>query len=141
MNKPMILNTNLLDNLFNDTFFFGAPEFGKLPAMKSDVKENEDSFTINMELPGFDKNDIEISLLNGALMVTATRKGETEEKEDDGHYICRECYSGSFERTFKVGKDLNEEDISAAFNNGILTLNVAKKQIKENDKKLIPISA
>ena len=99
--------------------------------MKTDVKETEDSFMIEMDLPGFKKEDVKAQVKDGYLVIEAVKNADTEEKEENGKYIRRERFYGTCKRSFYVGEQLTEEDIKAKFENGVLTLSFPKEVKKE----------
>ena len=135
---PSIFASDLMDG------FFDAPErnykknFNSSGLMKTDVKENKDCFEVIMDLPGFKKEDIKAELKDGYLTVTAeTAKEDKVSKDEDSRYICRERVYSTCSRNFYVGKELTQEDIKAKFENGVLILNVPKKEAlpqKEEDR-------
>lgn len=96
--------------------------------MKADVQELEGSYQIDLELPGFQKDDLHAELKDGYLTIKATRQGKEEEKDNKGRYIRQERYSGHYQRSFYVGEDITQEDVHAAFENGVLKLTVPKKE-------------
>ena len=108
--------------------------------MKTDIKETEAGFELEMDLPGFRKEEIKASVENGYLTVSAS-KGLNEEEKESGNYIRRERYAGSCERTFFVGEDITQEDIKGEFKHGILKLFIPKKEAKPavEEKKYITI--
>ena len=125
-------------NFFDDMFenFFTPTVFTKKDyGMKTDVKETDAGFELAVDLPGFDKKDIVLSLDNGYLTVEAKR----EEKEEDQKSYLRRERSYSLKRSYFVGEAVTEEDIKAKYLNGTLTLSVPKKEIKELPKKNIEI--
>ena len=103
--------------------------------MKTDVKETEGSYEVAIDLPGFKKEDVNASLENGYLTVSAVRNENKDEKDENGTYIRRERYCGSCSRRFFVGDSVKEEDIRAKFEDGILKLSVAKKEPQIEEKK------
>ena len=128
------LGFGFFDEVFDDFFkptFFGA----KQSAMKTDIKELENGFDIAIDMPGFDKKDIELSLENGYLRVEAKRE---ENQNDEDNFVRRER-SYSCARTYYVGDAIKEEDIKAKYNNGTLELFVPKKQKELPQKKNIQI--
>lgn len=126
---------DLFDEIFDDPFFSRVDT--KL--MRTDIKEKKDSYVVNVDLPGYEKEDIKIEINNGYLTVTAERTNSDEEKEE-GRYIRKERYSGQCSRSFYVGDNVKDTDVKASFKNGILTLEFPKEKHEEiEDKKYIPI--
>ncbi|MBQ7143541.1 MAG: Hsp20/alpha crystallin family protein [Oscillospiraceae bacterium] len=130
------------DNLFDDWFDFPSfPElrnvdrklYGRHASheMKTDVHEHEDHFEVDIDLPGFKKDEIHISLENGMLTVGAAKGVEKEEKDKRGKVIRQERYTGALQRSFYVGEHVTEEDVAAKFENGVLSLNIPKKEQKK----------
>ena len=108
--------------------------------MKTDVHEQDDHYEVDIDLPGFKKDEINLDLENGYLTVHAAKALDKEEKDDRGKLIRQERYSGSMERSFYVGENVTEEDIKAKFEDGVLKLNVPKKEApKLPEKKTICI--
>ncbi len=133
-------HANFLDD-FDDSFRDLLSSFDfrtqlKNP-MSTDVVETEDGLKLTMELPGVDKNCINIELDEGYLTITASMNKSSEETNDNGKYIRKERQSGNYKRSFYVGKNITKEDIKAKFENGILTVSFPKKEIKEESKKKI----
>lgn len=128
---------DLFDEMFNDPFF-GERESR---VMKTDIKEKKDKYIIDIDLPGYEKEDIKIEVDDGYLNVHATVNSNKEEKEDEGRFVRKERYVGSCSRSFYVGDNVKEEDIKATFRNGILRLEVPKKEDKKElkEKKYIEI--
>ena len=107
--------------------------------MKTNIRENDEGFILDMELPGFAKEDIQAELKDGYLTVTATRKQETTD-ESSGKYIRKECFEGTCKRSFYVGDYLKEEDIAASYTDGILRLEIPKeKEPEPTQPKMITI--
>lgn len=137
----MLLPSVFTNDFTNDDFFddfFNAParrSYMPTASMKCDVKELDQSYQIDMQLPGYDKDDIEVSVDKGYLTVSASHKENKEDKED-GKYIRKECFTGSCQRSFYVGDAVKGEDIGAAFTNGILSLTVPKAEaLPQNETK------
>ena len=137
----MLLPSVFTNDFTNDDFFddfFNAParrSYMPTASMKCDVKELDQSYQIDMQLPGYDKDDIEVSVDKGYLTVSASHKENKEDKED-GKYIRKECFTGSCQRSFYVGDAVKGEDIGAAFTNGILSLTVTKAEaLPQNETK------
>ena len=125
------------ENLFDDWFTFPAfPElrnvdrklYGRNAAheMKTDVREHDDRYEVDIDLPGFKKEEIELKLDNGYMTVSASKGLDEEKTTKEGKLIRRERYSGSLQRSFYVGEALTEKDITAKFENGVLTITVPK---------------
>ena len=138
------------EDLFDDLLSLTMPDFnevdrklyGKHAArmMKTDVHEHDDRYEVDIDLPGFKKDEISLKLENGYLTVSAAKGLDKDEKTKVGKLIRQERYAGAMERTFYVGDDLTEEDIKAKFENGVLALSIAKKDApKLPEKKLIQI--
>ena len=109
--------------------------------MKTDIKELEGGYELEIDLPGFKKDEIQIELKDGYLTVSAAKGLDKDEEDKKGHYIRQERYSGAMSRTFYVGDDVKQEDIKAKFENGILSLSVPKpvEQKKVETSKHIAI--
>lgn len=120
-----------LDDIFDD-FITSKREQG----MKCDIYEKDGDYHIEMDIPGFTKEDISLEAKDGYLTVKAEKNNETEE-ETDKNYIRRERVYGKYERSFYLG-DLDQERIDASFNNGVLNIIVPKKEAEDN-KKVIEI--
>jgi HSP20 family molecular chaperone IbpA len=99
--------------------------------MKTDVKENADTFVIDMDLPGFNKEDVKAQVKDGYLVIEAVKNADKEDKDEEGKYIRRERFYGTCKRSFYVGEQVTEEDIKAKFENGVLTLTIPKEAKKE----------
>ena len=107
------------------------PVFGKNAAriMRTDVREKKDSYEVDVDLPGFKKDQIRVELENGYLTISA-EKGLDKDEDKEGRYIRRERFSGSCRRTFYVGENVEQSDIKASFKHGILGLTIPKKEEK-----------
>ena len=142
MLMPSIFGENLFDDWMDFPFereFFGRrnPLYGKNEKnlMKTDVKEVENGYEVAMDLPGFKKEVISAKLENGYLTITAFKGLDKDEKNEEGKYIRRERYSGSCSRSFYVGDGVTEEDIKARFEDGILKLDIPKKDAEKIEQK------
>ena len=144
---PSIFNDNVFDDFFDFPFYDDRAEkklYGHHAAnlMKTDIQEHEDGYTLEMDLPGFKKEEIQIEL-NNCYMTISAAKGLDEDEKDkkSGKYIRRERYTGSCQRSFYVGEDVTEEDIKAEFKHGILKLFIPKKEAKPavEQKKYVSI--
>jgi HSP20 family protein len=126
-------NYDMFDSLFDD--FFDFPLLSKKNVMRTDILEDGDFYQIDIELPGFNKDEIKLNLQNGYLKITAKR--EQNVQGQDKKFIRQERYYGELSRSFYVG-NLSEEEINAKYNNGILTV-LLPKQSKAENKKYINI--
>lgn len=117
--------------------FFKGSELGDF---RADIRDTGDAYELEADLPGVKKEDIKAELNDGYLTVSAESNTSKDEKDDNGKYICRERYSGSYSRSFYVGDTVTEQDISAKFENGTLKLTVPKKEsLPEKQNKYIAI--
>ena len=107
--------------------------------MRTDVKSNDKEYTLSVDLPGIDKNNIDISLQDGYLTIEAVRNNEETEKDENSNYVFRERTYGRMSRTFYVGEGIREENIKAKYENGILTVVVPKYKEEEKALKKIAI--
>ncbi len=146
MLMPSIFGENLFDDIFDGDFFTPAAGSNRYSnantaVMKTDVRENQDSFDIDIDLPGYKKDDVKAELKDGYMTITAEKNDSNEEKDKKGNYIRRERFYGTCSRSFYVGDDVTEEDIKAKFEDGILKINVPKREKKEEipQKKYICI--
>ena len=134
---PSIFGENLFDDLFRDDFaMFPAwsgrdPLYGKHAKhmMKTDVRETEDTYEVDMDLPGFKKDEINVDLKNGYLTVSASKGLDKDEQDKNGKYIRQERYTGAMSRSFYVG-DVAPEDVKAKFEDGILRISLPKAEKK-----------
>ena len=143
---PSIFGESLLDDWmgfprFNEGFDIDRKLYGKNAAhiMKTDILEKENGYEVDIDLPGFKKEDIDLSLENGNLTVSASKKLDKEEKNEKGKLIRQERFMGNMQRSFYVGDELTEEDIKAKFADGVLRLSIPKKEEKIPEKKTISI--
>lgn len=134
----------LMPKIFDDDFFrddfFDRKDKMNLNLMKTDIREDENSYLLEVDLPGYSKDDIKIDITDGYLTINA--KMEKENNEDNKNYVRRERFTGEVSRSFYVGEDIKEDLVKASFKNGILTLVVPKLSLedKKKDKKYIEIS-
>ena len=138
MLMPSIFGENLFDD-FMDGFAFSTANWNyaknKANVMKTDIKENDKGYELDVDLPGYKKEDVKAELKDGYLTISASNDNTKEEKDEDGKYIRKERYTGAVSRSFYVGKYVTEEDIHAKFENGILKLSVPKvdaPKVEEN---------
>ena len=143
MLMPSIFGENLFDDdwmnfPFNDEFWGKKnPLYGKHAQnmMKTDIRETDGSYELDVDLPGFKKDEIKVQLKDGYLTLAAAKGLDKDETDKKGKYIRRERYAGAMSRSFYVGEDVTEEDIHAKFENGILKLDVPKKEAKAVETK------
>ncbi len=109
--------------------------------MKTDIRETDEGFEIDMDLPGYTKDEVTAEIKDGYLTITAQKSEDNDKKDDKGNYIRRERYFGSMSRSFFVGKHLSESDIHASFRDGTLSLSVPKEQPQavEDTRHLVAI--
>ena len=138
---PSVFGENLLDVFddFDRDFFrgFGRPEhvlYGKNAAriMKTDVKETDEAYEVDVDLPGFSKDEIKLDLNNGYLTISTEK---SLNKENKGKMLRQERYVGTMQRSFYVGEAITEEDIRARYENGVLSLTIPKKEARKVPEK------
>ena len=145
--RVMLMPSIISENLFDDWFDF--PPFQNMDRqlygrhfareMKTDVHEHDDHYEVDIDLPGFQKDQIQLSLENGYLTITATKEVE-KDKTKKGKTIRQERYDGTMQRSFYVGEALTEKDITAKLEHGVLSLAIPKGvEEKLPEKKLIAI--
>ena len=147
MLRPSIFNDNLFDDFFEFPFFDDRAErklygHNAKNIMKTDIKEHKEGYELEIDLPGFHKDEIQAELKDGYLTISAAKQLNQDEKEkESGKYIRRERYTGSCQRSFYVGEDITQEDIKAEFKHGILKLFVPKKEVKPQveERKFVSI--
>lgn len=141
MLMPSIYGENLFDDFFDDFPFFDNRDLHKAEKklygrkadriMSTDVKEVDGAYELEMDLPGFKKDEIQISLENGYLTIQAAKGlDQSEENKETGKYIRKERYAGSCSRSFYIGEEVTQEEIKAEFKHGILKLTIPKKERK-----------
>lgn len=141
MMLPSILGRNLFDDFMEDFTFPTFPSFSDVDKaiygnnaknlMKTDVKETDSGYEVEIDLPGFEKDEVAVSLEKGYLSILAKKDVNKDEKDEkSGRYIRKERYTGSCERSFFVGEDVTENDIRGEFKQGILKLTIPKKEAK-----------
>lgn len=145
---------DLFDDVFNDPFFAprrtreggGHRELANFPercrkpmmAMQTDIEKKENGYELSMELPGFDKKDISVEIKNGYLTISAEKNECKDEKDKEGkNYVHRERYYGKCARSFYVGSGINQDNIKASYNDGVLKLDIP--EAVEEQKKLISV--
>ena len=138
MMMPSVFGESLFDqwmkNFWEDTSSsFSNKNEHKL--MKTDIRELDGNYLLEVEIPGVKKEDVKAEIDKGYLTVKASSNTENSEKDKDGRFIRRERYIGQYSRTFLVGEHINQEDIKAKFEDGILKLSFPKKEVKEIEKE------
>ena len=149
MLRPSIFGESLFDEFFDFPAFPDFSEFEKMEnqmnrklygrhaknMMKVDIKDREDSYEMDIDLPGFKKEEISVSLENGCLTITAAKGLDQDEQEKEtGRYIRRERYAGACQRSFYVG-DVKPEDVKAKYESGVLTITLPKDEPKKLENK------
>ena len=103
--------------------------------MKTDVKDTKDGYEVDIDLPGFKKDEIKIQLNNGTLTVSAAKGLDKDEEDKEKKYVRRERYAGAMSRSFYVGDHVTEEDVHPKYENGILSFTIPKKEQKAVEQK------
>lgn len=130
---PAVFGENLFDEMFDDMMrpmhSMEKALYGKhaRAIMKTDVRETDNSYEVDIDLPGFKKDEISAQLKDGYLTVSASKSLDKDKQDKDGNYIRRERYAGSMSRSFYVGDSVREEDVHAKYEDGILKLSIPKK--------------
>ncbi len=144
----MLYPHGFTENLFEDLMSMDLPRFSDLDVvdkklygkragriMNTDVKEHDDRYEVDIDLPGFKKDEISVMLHDGYLSISADKGLKEEEKDKQGKLIRQERYAGAMHRSFYVGDQLTEEDVKAKFEDGVLRLNIPKKEAKKLPEK------
>ena len=156
MMTPSIFGENLFDDFFDDLFDFPVLDdkamqkaqrklYGRHAAnmMKTDVREHDDHYEVDIDLPGFRKDELSLELNDGYLVISAAKGLDKDEKEKkSGKFVRQERYAGSMSRSFYVGEDVKQEDIHAKYESGVLKLSIPKAEKdkpKIEEKKYIAI--
>lgn len=142
MMLPSMFRENLFDDFMSD---FAFPAFSDVDKalygnraknmMKTDVKDVDGGYEVDIDLPGFKKDEIQMQLKDGVLTVGAAKGLDKDEQDKDGRYVRRERYAGSMSRSFYVGKHVKEEDIHPKYENGILSFALPKEEKKAVEEK------
>ena len=146
MLMPSIFGENLFDDVDDDWMdfpfdsdFWGKrnPLYGKHAKnlMKTDIREHDNGYELDIDLPGFKKDEISIDLDSGYLTISAAKGLDKDEEDKKGKYIRKERYAGAMQRSFYVGDGVTEEDVKAKFEDGILKLSIPKKEAKAVETK------
>ena len=145
MLMPSIFGESLIEDFFGDLTRparaltrYSTPTTN---VMRTDIRESDAGYELDIDLPGYGKEDVQAELKDGYLTVSAQTKKNNDQKDDNGRYIRRERYYGTCSRSFYVGEEITQEDIKARFEDGILKLSVPKKEAepKLEEKKYIQI--
>ena len=137
---PALMNDTMFSNLFDDPFFEGWRNMDRAAAcdpnmsagmMSTDVRETDKGYMVDIDMPGFKKDDISLDLQNGYLTVSAHRNSSHEDKDDNGRWLRRERYAGSCSRSFYVGEDVKDSDIHANYKDGTLCLEMPKPEAQQ----------
>ena len=142
MMMPSIFGENLFDDFMNGFAFPAFQDVDKAlygkhakNLMKTDVKDTKDGYEVDIDLPGFKKDEIKIQLNNGTLTVSAAKGLDKDEEEKEKKYVRRERYAGAMSRSFYVGDHVTEEDVHPKYENGILSFTIPKKEQKAVEQK------
>ena len=134
---PALMNDTMFSDLFDDPFFEGWRNMDRaitrdpnmsMGIMSTDVRESDNGYTVDIDMPGFKKDNISLELQNGYLTVSARRDSAHEDKDNNGKWLRRERYVGSCSRSFYVGEDMKDSDIHASYKDGTLCLELPKPQ-------------
>ena len=137
---PALMNDTMFSDLFDDPFFEGWRNMDRAAAcdpnmsagmMSTDVRETDKGHMVDIDMPGFKKDDISLDLQNGYLTVSAHRNSSHEDKDDNGRWLRRERYAGSCSRSFYVGEDVKDSDIHASYKDGTLCLETPKPEAQQ----------
>lgn len=137
---PALMNDTMFSDLFDDPFFEGWRNMDRAAAcdpnmsagmMSTDVRETDKGYMVDIDMPGFKKDDISLDLQNGYLTVSAHRNSSHEDKDDNGRWLRRERYAGSCSRSFYVGEDVKDSDIHASYKDGTLYLEMPKPEAQQ----------
>ena len=135
---PSIFGENLFDDFFNDPFMMTVPQgrdrlYGKHARnlMKTDIRETDASYELDVDLPGFKKDEVSVELKDGYLTISASKGLDQNEADQKGTYIRQERYAGACSRSFYVGEGIRPENVSAKFENGILQISLPKADQKK----------
>ena len=137
---PALMNDTMFSDLFDDPFFEGWRNMDRAAAcdpnmsagmMSTDVRETDKGYMVDIDMPGFKKDDISLDLQNGYLTVSAHRNSSHEDKDDNGRWLRRERYAGSCSRSFYVGEDVKDSDIHASYEDGTLCLEMPEPEAQQ----------
>ncbi|MFA6755046.1 MAG: Hsp20/alpha crystallin family protein [Bacilli bacterium] len=138
MNNLFVSKRDELDPFFDDLFDFSEDRNHSL--MKTDIEDKGGNYEMSIDMPAVKKEDVKVSLDNGYLTVSAVANKNYDEKEKKGNYVRRERYYGSYKRSYYIGEQYKQEDVSAKLESGVLTLDIKKPlEKKDNETKFISI--
>ena len=126
----MLMPSIFRNDVFDNFFFFFFVRYGATDLMSTDIQDKDGAYEITMNIPGAKKEDVQAELKDGYLTIHASVNAKRDDKDEKGHYIRRERYSGTGSRSFFVGDDVTEEDIKAKFEDGTLKMIIPKKEAK-----------
>lgn len=140
---PIIFGENLFDDVLDDPFDLAGLRsvrnalYGKhaKAIMKTDVRETDNGYEVDVDLPGFKKDEVKLDLKDGYLTISASKGLNRDQKDEEGRYIRQERYTGSCARSFYVGEELKPEDVKARFQDGVLELSLPKAQARPQPEK------
>jgi len=143
MLMPSIFGERLFDDFMGGFPYLSSRKVLDMPTqsvMRTDVKDTGSNYELLIDLPGYKKEDVKAQLKDGYLTISAATETSNDEKDENGKYLRKERYTGSVSRSYYVGENLQEEDIHARFDNGILTLTFPKEAPKKiEEEKYISI--
>lgn len=143
----MLMPSIFGERLFDDLMDFSVPDMyrgffngSNSTAMRTDIRETGQGYELDIDLPGFKKEDIKLELKDGYLTINAQKNSDNEQRSEEGRYVRRERHYGAMSRSFYIGENITEEDVHARFEDGILKLALPKdKPEKVEEKKYITI--
>lgn len=140
MYMPALFGEDLMDSWMDDVdraFSARNPIFGRSAKnlMKTDVREMDDSYEVDVDLPGFKKDEIKLELTDGYLVISASKGVEKDDKDKKGRLIRNERYSGAVQRSFYIGTEVTEDEVKAKFEDGVLKITLPKKDEKKIEQK------
>ncbi|MBP0971623.1 MAG: Hsp20/alpha crystallin family protein [Oscillospiraceae bacterium] len=136
MFAPSVFRKNVFDDLFEYPFGGGR---NAAQLMKTDVLETDQDYTLLIDLPGIEKDNVSAELKEGYLNITASASQQDDSQDENGRYLRRERFAGTYTRSFYVGDTVTETDIKAKFENGVLKLTIPKKEPQTPPKRTILI--
>ncbi len=142
MYAPSIFEDRFMNNFLDDMFGKPVSALNRMAhPMRTDIIEKDGNYFMKIDMPGFKKEDIKAELNDGYLTISANNESSEEQKDDEGNVVYRERHSGECRRSYFVGKHLNEEDIKASFENGVLSVTFPSEENKPQvpEKKMIAI--